>query len=128
MNLNQPPLFNQIAADPDLAHVRLIAEPWDASGLYQLGKSFPGRTWMQWNGQFRDTLQQFVRGDRGLISQLMTRLYGSNDLFPDDTYHAFRPFQSVNFITSHDGFTMYDLTAYNRKHNTANGLDNLGRK
>ncbi|MEQ8854882.1 MULTISPECIES: glycogen debranching protein [Gimesia] len=125
VNLNQPPLFNQIAADPDLAHVRLIAEPWDASGLYQLGKSFPGRTWMQWNGQFRDTLQQFVRGDRGLISQLMTRLYGSNDLFPDDTYHAFRPFQSVNFITSHDGFTMYDLTAYNRKHNTANGLDNL---
>lgn len=124
VNLNQPPLFNQIAADPDLAHVRLIAEPWDASGLYQLGKSFPGRTWMQWNGQFRDTLQQFVRGDRGLISQLMTRLYGSNDLFPDDTYHAFRPFQSINFITSHDGFTMFDLTAYNRKHNAANGLNN----
>ncbi|QDT20281.1 glycogen debranching protein [Gimesia chilikensis] len=124
VNLNQPPLFDQIASDPDLAHVRLIAEPWDASGLYQLGKSFPGRTWMQWNGQFRDTLQQFVRGDRGLISQLMTRLYGSNDLFPDDTYHAFRPFQSINFITSHDGFTMVDLTAYNRKHNAANGLNN----
>ncbi len=125
VDLNQPPLFDQIAGDPDLAHVRLIAEPWDASGLYQLGKSFPGRTWMQWNGQFRDTLQRFVRGDRGFVTEIMSRLYGSNDLFPDDTYHAFRPFQSINFITSHDGFTLYDLASYNKKHNEANGLNNL---
>lgn len=124
VDLSQPPLFDQIASDPELAHVRLIAEPWDASGLYQLGTSFPGRTWMQWNGRFRDCIQRFVRGDRGLLSDLMTRLYGSSDLFPDDTFHAFRPFQSVNYISSHDGFTMYDLVAYSEKHNEANGHSN----
>lgn len=124
IDLSQPPLFDQIAGDPDLANVRLIAEPWDASGLYQLGASFPGRTWMQWNGRFRDTVQRFVRGDRGLVPDLMTRLYGSSDLFPDDTFHAFRPFQSVNYVASHDGFTMYDLVAYNEKHNHANSHNN----
>ena len=124
VDLSQPPLFDQIASDPELAHVRLIAEPWDASGLYQLGASFPGRTWMQWNGRFRDCVQRFVRGDRGAVPDLMTRLYGSSDLFPDDVFHAFRPFQSVNYISSHDGYTMYDLVAYNEKHNEANGHDN----
>ncbi len=124
VNLQQPPLFDQIASDPDLANVRLIAEPWDAAGLYQLGSSFPGQTWMQWNGHYRDTLQRFVRGDAGMVPDLMTRLYGSSDLFPDHPSQSFRPFQSVNYIASHDGSTLYDLVSYNDKHNEANGHNN----
>lgn len=125
VNLQQPPLFDQIASDPDLANVRLIAEPWDAAGLYQLGSSFPGQTWMQWNGHYRDTLQRFVRGDAGMVPDLMTRLYGSSDLFPDHPSQSFRPFQSVNYIASHDGSTLYDLVSYGKKHNEANGHHNL---
>jgi isoamylase len=125
VDLKRPPLFDQIASDPDLANVRLIAEPWDAAGLYQLGISFPGQTWMQWNGHYRDTLQQFVRGDLGMVPDLMTRLYGSSDLFPDHPAHSFRPFQSINFVSSHDGFTLYDLVSYSRKHNEANAHHNL---
>lgn len=124
VELSQPPLFDQIASDPTLAHTRLIAEPWDASGLCQLGTSFPDRRWMQWNGRYRDCLQRFMRGDGGMIGELMTRLYGSSDLFPDDTMHAFRPFHSVNYVSSHDGSTMYDLVSYNDKHNEANGHNN----
>ncbi|MCA9010121.1 MAG: glycogen-debranching protein, partial [Planctomycetaceae bacterium] len=125
VNLQQPPLFDQITSDPDLANVRLIAEPWDAAGLYQLGISFPGQTWMQWNGRYRDTLQKFIRGDAGIISDLMTRLYGSSDLFPDHPSQSFRPYQSINYVASHDGFTMYDLVSFNDKHNEANGHNNL---
>lgn len=121
---SDPPIFGQIAADPELANVRLIAEPWDAGGLYQLGRRFPGVQWMQWNASYRDTLQRFVRGDSGLVGDLMTRLYGSNDLFPDDLFHAMRPFQSVNYVSSHDGFTLYDLVSYNHKRNWANGHNN----
>ena len=120
-----PPLFGEITSNPQLADIRLIAEPWDAGGLFQLGKRFPGTLWMQWNAAYRDTLQRFVRGDAGQVGDLMTRLYGSADLFPDDCEHAFHPFQSVNYITCHDGFTLYDLTAYNLKNNWANGHDNL---
>jgi glycogen operon protein len=118
------PIFGQIAADPELANVRLIAEPWDASGLQELGRRFPGLRWMQWNGSYRDAIQRFVRGDSGMVGELMTRLYGSSDLFPDDCFHAMRPFQSVNYVTSHDGFTLYDLVSYTRKRNWANGHDN----
>lgn len=125
VDLSRPPLFDQIASDPELANIRLIAEPWDAAGLYQLGTSFPGRTWMQWNGRFRECIQRFVRGDQGMIPDLMTRIYGSSDLFPDDIFNAFRPFQSINYIASHDGFTMYDLLSYRNKHNQANGHDNM---
>jgi isoamylase len=124
INLDDPPIFAQIADDPVLAGTRLIAEPWDPGGAYQLGRAFPGTHWHQWNGLYRDTLQRFVRGDRGLVPDLMTRLYGSSDLFPDDRVHALRPFQSVNYITSHDGFTLYDLVSYNRKRNHANGQNN----
>jgi isoamylase len=102
---------------------RLIAEAWDI-GTYQLGRGFPGRSWMQWNGKFRDDIRAFVKGDEGKIGALMTRLYGSDDLFPDDPALACHPSQSVNFITAHDGFCLYDLTAYNEKHNHANGHDN----
>lgn len=124
INLEDPPIFAEIAGDPALADVRLIAEPWDAGGAFLLGRRFPGTLWMQWNSRYRDTLQRFVRGDAGLIGDLMTRLYGSSDLFPDDYTHALRPNQSVNYIASHDGFTLYDLVSYNRRHNEANGHDN----
>jgi glycogen operon protein len=102
---------------------RLIAEAWDI-GSYQLGRDFPGRAWMQWNGQFRDDIRAFVKGDDGKVRALMTRLYGSPDLFPAAPEHACHPSQSVNFITAHDGFCLYDLVAYNQKHNEANGHGN----
>jgi isoamylase len=81
-------------------------------------------TWLQWNGRFRDDLRRFVKGDPGMVPDLMRRLYGSDDLFPDNRPDAYHAFQSVNFIASHDGFTLYDLVAYNNKHNEANGHNN----
>jgi len=119
-----PPIFGDILSDPDLAEIRLIAEPWDAAGAYQLGRGFPGVRWLQWNGRFRDDIRRFMRGDGAMIGALMQRLYGSDDLFPDDRASAFHAYQSVNFITVHDGFTLYDLVAYNGKHNEANGHGN----
>jgi glycogen operon protein len=124
LDLATPPIFDQIAGDADFDGIQLIAEPWDAGGLYQLGSKFPGLRWMQWNARYRDTLQQFVRGDGGLVPELMTRLYGSSDLFPDDLSRAYRPYQSVNYVTSHDGFTLCDLVSCNEKHNLANGHNN----
>lgn len=121
---DDPPIFGEIAAHPELANIRLLAEPWDASGLFQLGRHFPGNLWMQWNSGYRDTLQRFVRGDPAMVGDLMSRAYGSADFFPDDLPHAFHPFQSINYITSHDGSTLYDLTAYNQKNNWANGHGN----
>lgn len=124
INLDDPPIFAEIAGDPALADVHLIAEPWDAGGTFQLGRRFPGTLWLQWNSHYRDTLQRFVRGDAGLIGELMTTLYGSSDLFPDDLTNALRPYQSVNYVASHDGFTLYDLVSYSRRHNEANGHNN----
>ncbi len=124
IDLDNPPIFSDLAADPHLAQARLIAEPWDAAGAYHLGRAFPGLEWFQWNGRFRDDLRRFVRGDPGLVGALMCRLYGSDDLFPDDLTHAYHPYQSVNYVTSHDGFTLYDLVSYNHKRNWANGHDN----
>jgi len=111
-------------APPGPLDVRVIAEPWDAAGAYQLGRSFPVKGSLQWNGRFRDDVRRFVRGDPGLVPALMQRLYGSDDLFPDDRMDAFHPYQSVNYVTCHDGFTLYDLVAYNWKHNEANGHNN----
>lgn len=119
-----PPIISQISSMRDFANVRLIAEPWDAVGAYQLGWSFPGWLWMQWNGQYRDCLQRYVKGDAGLVGEVMTRLYGSADLFPDDIDRSCRPWQSINYITSHDGSTIYDMVSYNGKYNWANGEDN----
>ncbi|HLA76781.1 MAG TPA: isoamylase [Vicinamibacteria bacterium] len=118
--LESPPLLEIIAADPALAHTKLIAEAWDAAGLYQVG-SFPnfGR-WAEWNGRFRDEVRRFVRGDAGSVPALATRLSGSADLYQHD---GRAPFHSVNFVTSHDGFTLADLVAYNDRHNEANGED-----
>ena len=123
VNLHDPPVIAEISSAPELERIRLIAEAWDPAA-YQLGKSFPGISWLQWNGQFRDDVRAFVRGDRGMVPKLMSRLYGSCDLFPDDLAHAYRPYQSVNFVTCHDGFSLYDLVGYNQKHNEANGHDN----
>jgi glycogen operon protein len=122
--VTSPTPSGDIVSDPDLANIRLIAEPWDAAGAYQLGRNFPGMRWWQWNDRFRDDVRRFVRGDTGLVPALMQRLYGSDDLFPDDRMNAFHPYQSVNYVTAHDGFTLYDLVSYNRKRNQANGHDN----
>ncbi len=116
--LANPPLIERIAANPVLADTKLIAEAWDAAGLYQVG-TFPnfGR-WAEWNGQFRDDLRRFVRGDAGMVARLATRLAGSSDLYQDD---GRAPFHSINFVTCHDGFTLADLVSYEGKHNEANG-------
>ena len=123
INLEDPPLISEITGGADYADVRLIAEAWDPAS-YELGRSFPGQTWSQWNGRFRDDVRAYVKSDAGKVGDLMTRLYGSSDLFPDDLDDAYHPAQSVNYITSHDGFCLYDLVAYNDKHNLANGQNN----
>jgi glycogen operon protein len=101
----------------------MIAEAWDIES-YLLGRAFPGLNWRQWNGRYRDDIRDFVRGISGRVGALMQRLYGSDDLFPDDLENSYRPFQSLNFITAHDGFCLYDLVSYNYKHNEANGHGN----
>ncbi|RXF72612.1 glycogen debranching enzyme GlgX [Arcticibacter tournemirensis] len=122
--IGSSPIFDQIAAEPYLSNVRLIAEPWDAGGLYQLGRAFPGISWYQWNGGFRDDIRRFVRSEAGFAAKAVQRIYGSDDLFPDDPFNAYHPYQSINYLTSHDGFTLYDQVSYNRKHNFANGQNN----
>ena len=124
VGLEDSPLVSAIRADPLLGGVRLIAEPWDAAGLYQLGSAFPGKRWFQWNGKFRDDIRRFVKGDQGMVAAVMCRLYGSDDAFPDDLFNACHPYQSVNYVNSHDGYTLYDQVAYNERHNWANGEEN----
>lgn len=121
---DEPPIFGELASHPDLADVRLIAEPWDASGFSQLGHRFPGVLWRQWNSAYRDTIQRFLRGDPGLVGDLMSRIYGSCDYFSDEPEHAFHPYQSINYFSSHDGMTLFDLTAYTERNNWANGRNN----
>ncbi|HEU0031885.1 MAG TPA: isoamylase [Kofleriaceae bacterium] len=121
IDFDEPPIFGDISSDPDFDRIRMIAEPWDAVGAYALGRAFPGITWLQWNGRFRDDVRRFVRGDRDTTAALVQRLYGSDDLFPDDVIDAYHAYQSVNHVTSHDGFTLYDLLAYAHKRNEANG-------
>ena len=117
--LIEPPVVEMITEDTLLADTKLIAEPWDAAGLYQVG-SFPGGArWSVWNGEYRDDVRRFWRGDPGMTSALATRLCGSDDL-----YHGTGPLHSINFITCHDGFTLADLVSYNAKHNEANGEGN----
>jgi len=119
--LLNPPLLEHLALDPVLAQTKLIAEAWDAAGLYQVG-SFPAwRRWAEWNGKFRDDIRQFVKGDAGMVSVLATRLMGSPDLYATSSRE---PWHSVNFVTCHDGFTLADLVSYNQKHNDANGEQN----
>jgi len=115
-----PPVIWAIELSPTLSGQRLIAEAWDAVGLYQVG-SFPGYRWSEWNGRYRDVMRRFVRGDPGLLSEVATRISGSSDYYQHKDRH---PFNSVNFITCHDGFTLYDLVSYNHKRNLPNGEDN----
>ena len=119
--LTNPPLLERIAADPVLANTKLIAEAWDAAGLYQVGH-FPnwGR-WAEWNGRYRDDLRRLLRGDSGMVPVLATRLSGSADLYQGG---GRAPHHSINFVTSHDGFPLADLFRYSRKHNEANGEGN----
>jgi isoamylase len=123
LNWGDAPIFNEIAADPELGRMALIAEPWD-TGAYQLGRGFPGATWLQWNARFRDDIRRFGRGDPGMVPDLMRRIYGSDDLFPDSRADAYHAFQSVNYIDSHDGFTLHDLVSYSQKNNWKNGHNN----
>ncbi|MDE3195215.1 MAG: glycogen-debranching protein, partial [Acidobacteriota bacterium] len=123
VDLDNPPLIADIGLLASRNQTRLVAEAWDI-GSYLLGQAFPGINWRQWNGKFRDDVRDFVRGVPGRVGALMQRLYGSDDLFPDDLENSYRPFQSVNFITAHDGFCLYDLVSCNIKHNEANGHRN----
>ncbi len=118
--LASPPLLWEIESDPVLAGTKIIAEAWDAAGLYQVG-SFVGHRWAEWNGRFRDDVRRFWRGDEGMVRSFAARLNGSPDLYPQPDRE---PNRSINFITCHDGFTLYDLVSYNRKHNEENGEDN----
>ncbi len=115
-----PPVLWDIESDPVLAGTKLIAEAWDAAGLYQVG-SFVGDTWQEWNGRFRDDVRRFLRGDNGSVPGMVARLLGSPDIFGHEEREAE---QSINFVTCHDGFTVNDLVSYNEKHNTANGEEN----
>ena len=118
--LENPPALWDIESDPVLAGTKLIAEAWDAAGLYQVG-SFIGDSWKEWNGRFRDDVRGFVKGDRGTVRMLAQRLLGSPDIFG---HREREPEQSINFVTCHDGFTLNDLVSYNDKHNEANGEGN----
>ncbi|MEN8141694.1 MAG: glycogen debranching protein GlgX [Thermodesulfobacteriota bacterium] len=119
--LNNPPVVEMIAEDPVLANTKIIAEAWDAAGLYQVGSFSTHRRWAEWNGPFRDDVRTFMCGRENMVSALATRLAGSSDLYKKS---GRAPFNSINFITSHDGFTLADLVSYNDKHNEANGEGN----
>jgi len=118
--LSDPPILWEIESDPVLAGTKIIAEAWDAAGLYQVG-SFIGHRWAEWNGQFRDDVRRFVKSDTATIGKLAARLSGSRDLYPQPDRE---PNRSINFITCHDGFTLHDLVSYNAKHNQANHQGN----
>ncbi len=115
--MHNPPLLWGIELSDVLAHTEIIAEAWDAAGLYQVG-TFPGYRWMEWNGRYRDSVRCFVRGDGGLLGEVANRIAGSSDLYQAN--HRL-PINSVNFVTCHDGFTLWDLVSHDRKHNEANG-------
>ena len=112
--------FDIIHQDPVLSQLKLIAEPWDlGEGGYQVG-NFPV-LWTEWNAKYRDTVRAFWRGDGGTVSEFATRLCGSSDLYE---HSGRKPYASINFVTSHDGFSLRDLVSYNTKHNEANGDNN----
>lgn len=121
--MDVPPLTYAISQDPILANTKIIAEPWDCAGLYQLG-GFPAgenNRWSEWNGRFRDDIRRFIRGDEGVATAAATRIAGSSDCY---NHSGRAPTASINFITAHDGFTLNDLVSYNNKHNDENGEEN----
>jgi isoamylase len=115
--MENPPILERIAEDPVLRETKIIAEAWDAAGAYQVGQ-FPGGRWAEWNDRFRDDVRRFWRGEAGSAGAMATRLTGSADLYLRD---GRKPFHSINFVTSHDGFTLNDLVSYARRHNEENG-------
>lgn len=118
--MKTPPILWDIESDPVLSTVKLIAEAWDAAGLYQVG-NFPGDAWHEWNGKFRDDIRSFLKGDENSVRNLAYRMTGSPDIYQSEQRE---PEQSINFITCHDGFTLNDVVSYNEKHNEANGEEN----
>ncbi|NTW50186.1 MAG: glycogen debranching enzyme, partial [Chlorobiales bacterium] len=118
--LSNPPILWSIESDPILAGTKIIAEAWDAAGLYQVG-SFVGHRWAEWNGRFRDDMRQFMRGESGCVKRIANRICASPDLYEQPERE---PNRSINFITSHDGFTLNDLVSYEKKHNEENGEQN----
>ena len=118
--LSNPPLVEAITLDPILANTKLIAEAWDAGGLYQVG-TFPAMgVWAEWNAEYRDSVRRFIKGTDGEVGNFATRICGSEDLYGKGRL----PCNSINFVTAHDGFTLADLVAYNEKHNESNGEEN----
>ena len=116
-----PPILESLAFDPVLGKMKLIAEAWDAGGLYQVGNFPSWNRWAEWNGRYRDDMRSFLKGDDGMAGNAITRITGSRDLYsPESRGHK----ASVNFLTCHDGFTLYDLYSYNEKHNEKNGWNN----
>lgn len=118
--MKYPPVVWQVELDETLADTKVIAEAWDAAGLYQVGY-FPGYRWAEWNGCYRDDIRRFVKGELGLIGAVASRIAGSADLYQ---WRGHYPINSINFITCHDGFTLNDLVSYDQKHNQANGEEN----
>jgi len=118
--LKFPPILNQIEEDPILHNTKIIAEPWDAGGAYMVG-AFPGERWAEWNDRYRDDIRRFWRGDEHASTAAATRMSGSSDIFSGS---GRKPWNSINYVTCHDGFTMNDLVSYNGKHNEQNGEDN----
>ncbi len=119
--LANPPMIEMIAEDPVLRDTKIIAEAWDAAGLYQVGTFSTDARWAEWNGMFRDDVRAFMAGLDNTVGKLATRIAGSADLYQSSSRH---PFNSINFLTSHDGFTLSDLVSYNEKHNEMNGEEN----
>ncbi|MBQ9511870.1 MAG: glycogen debranching protein GlgX [Lachnospiraceae bacterium] len=120
--MERPPLLQRLAYDPILRDVKLIAEAWDAGGMYQVGHFTAWKRWSEWNGKYRDDVRSFLKGDIWAATEAMKRITGSIDLYSGGEYVGYN--SSVNFITCHDGFTLYDLYSYNMKHNEANGWNN----
>lgn len=119
--MESPPVIERMCKDPAMRDVKLIAEPWDCGGLYQVG-SFPHHgVWAEWNGKYRDCVRKFIKGEEGMMGDFATRLCGSADLYQAG---GRKPHHSINYVTAHDGFSMYDLVSYNEKHNEDNGENN----
>jgi len=118
--LDKAPLSDALSRDPILSETKLIAEPWDAVGLYHVGRFYPQEDrWSEWNGRYRDMVRRFIKGTPGYKGKFATRICGSQDIYPTST-----PLSTINFVTAHDGFSLADLVSYNKKHNEANGEDN----
>lgn len=118
--MENAPIIERMTKDPVLRDIKLIAEPWDVGGLYQVGQFPHYGTWAEWNGKFRDCVRRFIKGDAGMVGEFATRICGSQDLYGEGR----KPFHSINFVTAHDGFSMHDLVSYNDKHNEQNGEGN----